>query len=306
MPERVLRRRQLRRRRLAALAVVAAAAALVVLALAGALGGVHRHAPQPSTAATGSPSPRQTTQLASPSPSAPAATHLVRNARPQPDWRRHTGPVPILVYHALGNPPASEPYPGLYVTKTVFIAQMRWLAAHGYQAVTLDEVMDAWFHSGTLPARPIVITFDNGYPEQATFAPEVLGRYGWPGVLNEITAGHLHAAQLRRLVALGWEVDSHSVSHPDLTALGATQLRYQVAASRRYLQRLLHIPVNSFCYPSSKYDVAVIAAVRAAGYTNATTEIAAYATKADPFELPRFEIEGGQGVAGLAADLRGT
>jgi peptidoglycan/xylan/chitin deacetylase (PgdA/CDA1 family) len=182
---------------------------------------------------------------------------------------------------------------------------MRWLAEHGYQAVTLDEVMRAWFHSGTLPAKPIVITFDNGYPEQATFAPEVLSRYGWPGVLNEITAGHLHPVQLRRLVALGWEIDSHSVSHPDLTTLDGAQLRFQVLASRRYLQRLLHIPVNSFCYPSSKYDAAVISAVRAAGYSNATTENFGYATRDDPYQLPRFEIEGGQGVAGLAADLRG-
>ncbi len=191
------------------------------------------------------------------------------------------------------------------MAKAVFVAQMRWLADHGYQAVTLDEVMRAWYHSGMLPAKPIVITFDNGYPEQASFAPAVLSRYGWPGVLNEITAGHLHPVQLRRLAALGWEIDSHSVSHPDLTTLSPAELRYQVVASRRYLQRLLHIPVNSFCYPSSKYDPAVIAAVRAAGYSNATTENFGYATRDDPYQLPRFEIEGGQGVAGLAADLRG-
>jgi peptidoglycan/xylan/chitin deacetylase (PgdA/CDA1 family) len=284
------------------LGVFAAAVAIVALALTGVLHDAHRHpSHEPSAAPStrSSPTPRTTPS------NARAVSHLVRNARPQPDWRRHTGPVPILVYHALGTAPPSEPYPGLYVAKAVFVAQMRWLAAHGYQAVTLDEVMRAWFHGGTLPAKPIVITFDNGYPEQATFAPQVLSRYGWPGVLNEITANHLHPAQLRRLVALGWEIDSHSVSHPDLTTLSIAQLRYQVVASRRYLQRLLGVPVDSFCYPSSKYDAAVIAAVRAAGYTNATTENSGYATKDDPFQLARFEIEGGQGVAGLAADLRG-
>ncbi len=62
------------------------------------------------------------------------------------------------------------------------------------------------------------------------------------------------------------------MNHPDLTTLDAAELRYQVVASRRYLQRLLHVPVNSFCHPPSKYDAAVIAAVRAAGYSNATTE----------------------------------
>jgi peptidoglycan/xylan/chitin deacetylase (PgdA/CDA1 family) len=228
----------------------------------------------------------------------------VRNATPQPSWGPYTGPVPILVYHALGIPPPTEPYPGLYVSYDEFRAEMQWLDQQGYQAVTLDEVMKAWYHGGTLPAKPIVITFDNGYPEQVTFVPSVLSKYGWPAVLNEITADHLSDAQIRSVLAIGWEIDSHSVSHPDLTIATPLELRYQLVASRRFLQRTFGIPVNSFCYPSSKYNATVVAAVKAAGYTNALTENAGYATRSDPYALDRFEIEGGQGVAGLAADLR--
>jgi peptidoglycan/xylan/chitin deacetylase (PgdA/CDA1 family) len=226
---------------------------------------------------------------------------LVRNAKPQPDWRKYTGPVPILVYHELGNPPPTEPYPGLYVSDSNFIAEMRWLHSHGWQAVTLDEMMRAWYHGGTLPAKPIVITFDNGYPPQVTFAPSVMSKYGWPGVLNEITADHLHNYQIESVLKRGWEVDSHSVTHPDLTTLTPDELRYQLVASRHFLQKTFHIPANSFCYPSSEYNDAVIAAVKAAGYTNAVTENSGYATRADPFLLNRFEIEGG--VSELAADL---
>jgi peptidoglycan/xylan/chitin deacetylase (PgdA/CDA1 family) len=225
----------------------------------------------------------------------------VRDATPQPGWRPFTGTVPILVYHELGNPPPSEPYPGLYVSDGNFAAEMKWLHRHGYTAVTLDEVMSAWYRGGTLPARPIVITFDNGYVPQATFAPAVMSRYGWPGVLNEITEHHLDRRRLERLVSLGWEIDSHSLTHPDLTTLSPDELRRQVVDSRRFLQRTLHVPVNSFCYPSNRYDAAVIEAVRAAGYTNALTENPGFATRADPYLLDRFEIEGG--VAELAADL---
>ncbi len=226
---------------------------------------------------------------------------FVRNAKPQPDWRPYTGPVPILVYHELGNPPPTEPYPGLYVSDSNFSAEMRWLHSHGWQAVTLDEVMRAWYHGGTLPAKPIVITFDNGYPPQVTFAPSVMSKYGWPGVLNEITADHLHNNQIESVLKLGWEVDSHSVTHPDLTTLTPAELRYQLVASRHFLRKTFHIPVNSFCYPSSEYNDAVIAAVKAAGYTNAVTENSGYATSADPYLLNRFEIEGG--VSELADDL---
>lgn len=231
----------------------------------------------------------------------PAHPGYVRNATPQPDWRPYTGPVPILVYHELGTPPPSESSPGLYVSDTDFVAEMQWLHQHGYQAVTLDEVMNAWFHGGTLPDKPIVITFDNGYIPQATFAPAVMSKYGWPGVLNEIVEDHLSNSRLAHLISIGWEIDSHSLTHPDLTTVSESELNNQVVASRQFLQRNFHIPVNSFCYPSNRYDARVIAAVKDAGYTNALTENAGFATRANPYVLGRFEIEGG--VSQLAADL---
>ena len=231
----------------------------------------------------------------------PVVSTKVRNATPQPDWRPYTGPVPILVYHDLGIAPASEPYPGLYMPYGTFEQEMAWLHSSGYQAVTLDEVMNAWFHGGTLPAKPIVITFDNGYPPQVTEAPRVMSKYGWPGVLNEITENHLYNSQIASVLRLGWEVDSHSLIHTDLTTDSAAELHAEVFDSRSFLQRTFHIPVNSFCYPSSKYNATVIAAVKAAGYTNAVTEGNAYATRADPYLLPRFEME--TGLPQLQADL---
>jgi peptidoglycan/xylan/chitin deacetylase (PgdA/CDA1 family) len=230
---------------------------------------------------------------------------LVRNASPQSSWKPHTGPVPILVYHALGEAPATEEYPGLYVSEPEFEGEMAWLHSQDYEAVTLDQAEAAWYHGGTLPAKPIVITFDNGYPAQVTFAPKVLSRYGWPGVLFEITEEHLRPSEIRPVIEIGWEVDSHSATHPDLTELSGKELEYQVAASRRYLRRKFGVPADNFCYPSSEYDAATIAAVKEAGYVGAVTENAGFASRELPYELDRYEIEGGEGVAGLAADLEG-
>jgi peptidoglycan/xylan/chitin deacetylase (PgdA/CDA1 family) len=229
---------------------------------------------------------------------------LVRNARPHPGWRPRTGPVPILVYHALGTPPPSEEYPGLYVSDREFREEIAWLARNGFEGVTLDQVERAWYHGGTLPRKPIVITFDNGYPPQVRFAPKVLGRYGWPGVLFEITEEHLTPPYIRPVIAKGWEVDSHSATHPDLTQLSGSDLAYEVGGSRRFLQRTYGVPSDNFCYPSSIYDNATIAAVKAAGYVGAVTEEPGYASRGRPYELNRYEIEGGQGVEGLAADLQ--
>ena len=56
----------------------------------------------------------------------------------------HDASVPILMYHVIAPPPPNAPYPGLYVKPADFGGQVTWLAAHGYQAVTLRRVYDFW------------------------------------------------------------------------------------------------------------------------------------------------------------------
>jgi peptidoglycan/xylan/chitin deacetylase (PgdA/CDA1 family) len=231
---------------------------------------------------------------------------LVRNATPQPNWKPYTGPVPILEYHVLGATPAGAPYPELYVTRSDFHRQMDWLDEHGYEAVTLEAVEDAWYRGGTLPAKPVVISFDDGYRPQFTYALPELRRHGWPGLLNLKAEGSdLYTSNVEAMIDAGWELAAHTINHLDLTTLGATELEEEVTGSRKLLRRKYHVPVANFCYPAGQFDETVIAAVEAAGYTGATTEIPGYATRDKPYELGRFEILGSSGVTGLAEDLRG-
>src|SRR5919204_1340475 len=75
----------------------------------------------------------------------------------------HDAPVPILMYHVLGVPRASAPYPELFVKPDDLSAQLRWLARHGYHAVTLGQVFRYWRTGLALPKKPIVVSFDDGY-----------------------------------------------------------------------------------------------------------------------------------------------
>ena len=228
----------------------------------------------------------------------------VRNATPQPGWRPHTGPVPILEYHVLGAAPASAPYPELYVTRPDFHQQMDWLEGHGYQAVTLETVEDAWYDGGTLPAKPVVVSFDDGYRPQFTYALPELRRHGWPAVLNLKAEGSdLYTSNVEAMVAAGWELASHTINHQDLTTLDAAGLREELSGSRKLLRREYGVPVKDFCYPAGQFDSTVIEAVKEAGYVAATTEIPGYAERDSPYELARFEILGSSGVQGMAEDL---
>jgi peptidoglycan/xylan/chitin deacetylase (PgdA/CDA1 family) len=219
--------------------------------------------------------------------------------------RPHTGPVPILEYHVLGAAPADAPYPDLYIQRPTFHRQMDWLAEHGYEAVTLDRVEDAWYHGGTLPPKPVVLSFDDGYRPQFTYALPELRRHGWAGVLNLKAEGSdLYRSNVEAMIATGWELAAHTIHHLDLTELSPAQLKEEVAGSRAILHHEYGVPVDNFCYPAGRFDETVIAAVEAAGYIGATTEIRGYATRRHPYELDRFEILGSQGLAGLIADLR--
>lgn len=202
--------------------------------------------------------------------------------------------VPILLYHHLGDPPPGERHASLWVTPRRFRAHLEALDRAGFHAVTLARVWDAWRGGRPLPARPVVLTFDDGFAEQDAIARPALARHGWRGVLNlqlnhVDVRGGLSRAALRRLVAAGWEVDDHSATHPDLTKVSAARLRAEVTASRATFRRTLGIDPMFFCYPYGKADARVRAAVRAAGFLAATTIVPRRATAADdPLRLPRL------------------
>ncbi len=214
-------------------------------------------------------------------------------------------PVPILMYHVVAAPPPGAPFPGLYVTRQQFDAQVRWLARHGYRAVTLRQVYDDWRGIAGLPPRPVVLSFDDGYRSDYTHALPALRALHWPGVLNLEVANTrpvwgLRRGLVRALVHAGWEVDAHTVTHPDLTTLDPRRLWYEVAGSRRLLQREFHVPVDFFAYPAGRYDAAVVRAVRRAGYLGATTTDEGVATPSEGlYTLDRLRVEGASSLAAL-------
>ncbi|MDQ3809982.1 MAG: polysaccharide deacetylase family protein, partial [Chloroflexota bacterium] len=179
------------------------------------------------------------------------------------------------------------------------------LAERGFHGVTLQQVWDAWHRGGRLPSKPVVLSFDDGYSGHYTRALPVLRAAGWPGVLNLKLDNmrDLHADRVREMIAAGWEVDSHTITHPDLTAIGAHALRSEVEQSRARLRRELGVPANFFCYPAGRYDAAVVAAVRRAGYLAATTTDTGYARPRDTYRLARVRVNGSDGPDGLMRKL---
>jgi peptidoglycan/xylan/chitin deacetylase (PgdA/CDA1 family) len=223
---------------------------------------------------------------------------------------RSQAPVPVLMYHVIVSPPSSAQLPELYVDPKTFDKQMEGLRKQGYTGVSLNQVYDAWFKGGELPEKPVVVSFDDGYRSQYVYARPELRKLGWPGVLSAIAGrigqpgAELSNQMVQTMINDGWELDSHTINHVDVSQASGAQLQDEVAGSRKMLQQRFHQPVNFFCYPSGAYDDQAIQAVRAAGYLGATTTNEGLASKSEMYTLKRIRVNGSDGVSGLQRKLQ--
>jgi peptidoglycan/xylan/chitin deacetylase (PgdA/CDA1 family) len=241
----------------------------------------------------------------------PSPSHTRTQPAQVPSGKPGTASVPILMYHVINPPIPGAPYPGLYVPASEFAAQMQALKAGGWHAVTLDQLEAYWTRGVPLGSgRPIVLTFDNGYQSQYTNALPVLKHLGWVG--NEMmqltglppSQGGLSDAQVRGLIAAGWEIDTQGMSHADLIAISPSALHYEVFTARQLLRQRYGVPVDWFAYPSGHYNAAVIDALKAAGFRGSLTVVPGWAGPGDDsFRLPRLRVLGGTSPSALLAQV---
>jgi peptidoglycan/xylan/chitin deacetylase (PgdA/CDA1 family) len=302
--ERAGRGRAARRRGVALLALVVLLGAAAAAVVAGAFGGGSGGGGAQATAGRTAPATER--------PATGTGTATGRASAPAPATGSYRGRVPILMYHVIRAPAADAAYPELWTPKATFRATIAALGRAGYRGVTMRQVLAAWRGGPGLPDRPVVVSFDDGYTSHYAAAMPILREVGWPGVLylagkNLGLDGGLSRRQARALLAAGWEIGGHSMTHPDLPDVGDAQLREEVAGVRRLLERELGTHVTDFAYPSGKWDERVRAAVRDAGYRSATTvEPGIAGPRQDRFALPRVRVNGSDSAGDVLARLRAS
>jgi peptidoglycan/xylan/chitin deacetylase (PgdA/CDA1 family) len=215
------------------------------------------------------------------------------------------------MFHRIDVETAGEPAitRRLTVAPKTFAAEMQWLSANGYHAVTQRDAYNAVVRGRPLPAKPVLLTFDDGYRDVLRYAAPVLRRLHMPATVYVITervsgrdATWLSWADLRWMESIGIDVGSHTVAHRDLTSLSPAAAMAQLVRSRHALERHLHHPVQWFAYPFGAVDPAVVAMTRKAGYVLAvTTKRGSLQDRQYPLQLHRLEVLDSTGLAGVAA-----
>ena len=190
--------------------------------------------------------------------------------------------VLVLCYHAVS---PTWPAP-LSITPDAFERQLNLLVRRGYRGATVRDAL-----SNPPADRTVAITFDDAYRSIRELARPILDRVGmtasvyvptawperdapmsWPGIDHWV--GGPHEGELRcmswdelgELADHGWEVGSHTRSHPRLPALTDAGLDDELAGSRADCESGLGRPCDSLAYPYGAVDERVVAAAERAGY----------------------------------------
>ena len=220
--------------------------------------------------------------------------------------------IPILMYHLVdfSPPPAGRWAAGLTVSTSDFKQQMDYLASHGYTSVTLEDIYATMAGERALPAKPVVITFDDGNKDNFTVAFPILRAHGFAATFFVITGfvgNRLSVTweDLRTMQAAGMAVESHTFDHKDLRKVDAATLEQELVESRDSIASHLGRAPMVLCYPSGRYNETVIAAAQRAGYLMAVTTHPG--TNLDPafrYEWPRVRVYAKNGLQGFVSSLR--
>jgi peptidoglycan/xylan/chitin deacetylase (PgdA/CDA1 family) len=167
--------------------------------------------------------------------------------------------IPVLMYHCVDRNVWGAP--NLFVAPKEFQKQMEYLKNNGYTAITFRDLD----HVDKIP-KPVIITFDDGYKDNYTYAFPVLKKYNMKATIFVIlnSLGKSKSLNMEEMNRMKGTIDfqSHTMSHPHLGKLGQNRVEYEVSESKRKLEKLTGKDVFVIAYPYGSYDKQTIDIVK--------------------------------------------
>jgi peptidoglycan/xylan/chitin deacetylase (PgdA/CDA1 family) len=195
--------------------------------------------------------------------------------------------VLVLCYHGV----APDPVHG-EVTPEALRAQLSFVAGRGYRWTTFSDAM-----LGPDEEKLAAITFDDGIASAVEHGLPVLAELGAPGTMFLTVTmlgwgGRVDALGAVRLAEQGWEIGSHTMTHPVLTNVEDAALSQELRESKQALEQLTGVPCTAIAYPTGKVDARVVAAAEAAGYVAGAALEGASSVAPGPLAWPRVGVRG--------------
>lgn len=202
-----------------------------------------------------------------------------------------TASVPILAYHQV-----SEVEDIYSVTAAQFEEQMNYLSSEGYTAISLEELFASYEGKFSLPKKPIIITFDDGYEDNFLTALPIMEKYHMRSTVFIVTdlvgtPEYLSWPEIREMQKRHTEIGSHTVSHVGLGNLTGEEQNRQILESKAILERYLGKPIKFLAYPYGQYSALTQQLLQQAGYKGACSGIPGQNGKeVDAYALKRVNV----------------
>ncbi|MBM4272697.1 MAG: polysaccharide deacetylase family protein [Deltaproteobacteria bacterium] len=187
--------------------------------------------------------------------------------------------VPVLCYHQFSSKKSRTK---IAVSAEMFDGHMAYLKDNGYHVITLSTLRDFIEYKQRPPKNSVVITIDDGWKTMKTIAFPILKKYGFKASLfvytdlirsepNNVT---LTWDEIKEMVDEGIiDVQSHTITHGDLTKLSEESLERELAESQRIIKEHLGINATFIAYPYGTIDERVMEKLKKYGYVAGFTVI---------------------------------
>lgn len=204
----------------------------------------------------------------------------VLGAKTGPNVKELSLRIPIFLYHYVEPPPQNDPgRQNLNIPPNILQAQIETLKNAGYTFLTAQELSLAMQRKIEIPKKVVMLTFDDGYSDFYNYVLPILQKenvratfYIVPDFLDR--PNYLSTQQLEALAKNPLaEIAAHTMDHAWLAGQSTQVISYQVIQSRKFLQNLLGLPINSFAYPYGAFDDKAVSIVKQAGFTNALSTV---------------------------------
>jgi len=240
--------------------------------------------------------------------------------------------VPILMYHHIAPTPVRGQFRAdfdfrlaydLTVNPEDFNRQLDYLVKAGYHGVTPHAVLNALLYGTPLPEKAVVLTFDDGYLDNYTYAFPLLAQHGMVGTFSVIVGligqhgpdlQYMGWDALQTMVDQGMDIQSHTQNHRDLGTLSDDAAFQELTLSLQALQQRFHLPVDILTYPSGEpfrsgnvaRQQTLLSLLPRAGYGGALLDPILSSTRQDaqrPYQLQRVRVPGNGRLDSFVASL---
>ena len=202
--------------------------------------------------------------------------------------------IPILTYHSIGYKNDT-----LFVTPENFDRQLAYLKKNGYKVISLDELVEGIKSNKIFNNQTVVITFDDGWKNNYTYALPILKKYHFPVTIflaaNEINnkEDFLTWDEVRTMQKDGISFGAHTKNHVHLDSIKSYEVLWdEIAGSKKLIEQNINTPVYYFSYPYGGFNENVKATVKKAGFKGAcTTNIGPNRYVKDIYALKRTRIK---------------